>query len=162
MREIKAYKERWKRENPAYDREYRERNREYFRNYRKEYYANNRDKFLQYEAKRQHVRDGVDHDGTTRQEILAKTNGRCIYCKKVAEEIDHVWPRARGGPWTYDNLVATCWTCNRGTGGKFDRIVSDWWPQNSGIAWADLQPILMAAGISVAWMHDEIESQSDA
>ena len=32
--------------------------------------------------------------------------------------IDHVIPRSRGGPHTWDNLVSACKTCNHRKGGK--------------------------------------------
>ena len=34
------------------------------------------------------------------------------YCGAPAENVDHVIPRSRGGPHTWDNVVAACRRCN--------------------------------------------------
>lgn len=59
-----------------------------------------------------------------RFEILGRDNFTCRYCGKHAPEteleVDHVYPRARGGSDQPSNLVATCRDCNRGKG---DRVI---------------------------------------
>ena len=51
-----------------------------------------------------------------RDEILAKTHGRCGYCgcslegKKFA--LDHMHPLKKGGADEYRNLIASCMQCN--------------------------------------------------
>ena len=37
---------------------------------------------------------------------------RCQYCHRGAENIDHVVPRSRGGTHTWENVVASCRSCN--------------------------------------------------
>lgn len=37
---------------------------------------------------------------------------RCVYCGDPAEEIEHVWPRSRGGDDHPNNLVRSCRRCN--------------------------------------------------
>ena len=45
--------------------------------------------------------------------ILAKSNGRCAYCKHEAKlTMDHVIPLSRGGSHTKENVVAACGPCN--------------------------------------------------
>ena len=36
----------------------------------------------------------------------------CAYCGDVANEVDHIWPKSKGGEDSLDNLVAACRRCN--------------------------------------------------
>lgn len=47
-----------------------------------------------------------------RRAVFARDGGRCQYCGDAAESIDHVVPRAKGGPHDWDNVVAACRPCN--------------------------------------------------
>lgn len=47
-----------------------------------------------------------------RRTILMRDEGKCQYCGKTAENIDHVIPRSRGGGTTWENCVAACKHCN--------------------------------------------------
>ena len=44
--------------------------------------------------------------------IFSKTKGRCSYCGRKAEEIDHIVPRAKGGSNSTYNLTSACRSCN--------------------------------------------------
>jgi len=50
----------------------------------------------------------------SRRGVLARDRNTCQYCGHSAREltIDHVTPRERGGPTSWDNLVACCLRCN--------------------------------------------------
>lgn len=48
----------------------------------------------------------------SRKGVFARDGGRCAYCGAPATSIDHVVPRSRGGPHTWDNVVAACRRCN--------------------------------------------------
>jgi 5-methylcytosine-specific restriction endonuclease McrA len=48
----------------------------------------------------------------SRRGVMARDGGRCQYCGAKADSIDHVVPRSRGGPHTWDNVVAACRPCN--------------------------------------------------
>ena len=62
----------------------------------------------------------------TRANIYARDHYRCQYCgakegstiqvngkpQKVVLTLDHVLPASRGGPFSWDNLVAACKMCN--------------------------------------------------
>jgi len=48
----------------------------------------------------------------SRKGVFARDGGRCAYCGGSATSIDHVVPRSRGGPHTWDNVVAACRRCN--------------------------------------------------
>lgn len=57
-----------------------------------------------------------------RRAVFARDGGRCQYCGAAAESIDHVVPRAKGGPHTWENVVAACRPCNTA---KRDRLLSE-------------------------------------
>ncbi len=57
----------------------------------------------------------VPHDrgvALNRRTLFARDHGRCQYCGKPAESIDHVVPRSKGGRHSWDNVVAACKYCN--------------------------------------------------
>lgn len=58
----------------------------------------------------------------SRRAVFARDQGRCQYCDKPAESIDHVIPRSKGGSHTWDNVVACCRRCNTYKG---DRLLDD-------------------------------------
>ncbi len=47
-----------------------------------------------------------------RRGIFARDGHRCQYCGAVAESIDHVHPRSKGGEHSWENVVAACRPCN--------------------------------------------------
>lgn len=56
----------------------------------------------------------------TRKNILRRDNHRCQYCgrRNVSLTIDHVIPKVKGGPDTWENLVAACVQCNNKKGNR--------------------------------------------
>jgi 5-methylcytosine-specific restriction endonuclease McrA len=49
----------------------------------------------------------------SRRAILARDGFRCQYCGSTRHlTIDHVVPRSRGGPTSWDNVVTSCAPCN--------------------------------------------------
>ncbi|MBN1289346.1 MAG: HNH endonuclease [Actinobacteria bacterium] len=48
----------------------------------------------------------------SRRAVLARDRWKCQYCGAVGETVDHVIPRSRGGPHTWENVVAACKKCN--------------------------------------------------
>lgn len=48
----------------------------------------------------------------SRRAVFARDHSRCQYCGRPAENLDHVVPRSRGGPHSWDNIVASCRPCN--------------------------------------------------
>ena len=59
----------------------------------------------------------------TRKAVLARDSWTCQYCgsNKSGLTVDHVVPRSRGGPSTWENIVASCAPCNRKKGNKLPR-----------------------------------------
>jgi len=54
-----------------------------------------------------------------RREVLRRDGYRCQYCGTNGFlTIDHVLPRSRGGPHTWDNVVAACNACNSRKGDR--------------------------------------------
>lgn len=56
----------------------------------------------------------------TRKEIFSRDGWACTYCGRPTRDltIDHVIPRHRGGPHTWENLVSACKTCNHRKAGR--------------------------------------------
>ncbi len=58
----------------------------------------------------------------TKKAIFIRDHNRCQYCGAIAENIDHVIPKSRGGKNSWDNVVAACRRCNAIKG---SRLVSE-------------------------------------
>jgi hypothetical protein len=60
-----------------------------------------------------------------RSRIFERDNYTCAYCgdRGVKLECDHVVPVSRGGDHTDENLVCSCFSCNRS---KRDKLVNEW------------------------------------
>ena len=54
----------------------------------------------------------TSHWKKIRIKVLQRDAYTCAYCGDVANEVDHVYPKVKGGEDTLDNLVAACRTCN--------------------------------------------------
>lgn len=55
----------------------------------------------------------------TTRTVLARDKYECGYCtKNRATTIDHIIPRSKGGPHTWENVIAACRTCNYKKGRK--------------------------------------------
>lgn len=44
--------------------------------------------------------------------VFIRDRHRCAYCGGRATTIDHIFPRSRGGRWSWTNCVAACEGCN--------------------------------------------------
>lgn len=58
----------------------------------------------------------------SRRAVFLRDGGECQYCGRRAESIDHVVPRSKGGPHSWDNVVAACRRCNAS---KRDRLLEE-------------------------------------
>ncbi len=56
----------------------------------------------------------------SKREIFRRDRYRCAYCGEYSSDltVDHVLPRHRGGPHSWENLVTACAACNRRKGGR--------------------------------------------
>lgn len=54
----------------------------------------------------------------TRRGVFARDEWDCQYCSAEAENLDHVVPKSKGGPHTWENIVASCKRCNDKKGDK--------------------------------------------
>lgn len=59
-----------------------------------------------------------------REYIYKQWQGKCAYCERVAESLDHVKPQCRGGQTTTLNLVPACLRCNQS---KSSHELESWW-----------------------------------
>jgi 5-methylcytosine-specific restriction endonuclease McrA len=48
----------------------------------------------------------------SRRGVFIRDDHTCQYCGRTAENVDHVMPRSRNGPHTWENVVAACRRCN--------------------------------------------------
>lgn len=58
----------------------------------------------------------------SRRNLFARDQHRCQYCGKTGPQsqmsLDHVMPRSRGGPTTWENVVCSCISCNTRKGSQ--------------------------------------------
>lgn len=69
----------------------------------------------------------------SRRAVFARDDGRCQYCGRSAENLDHVLPRSRGGSHSWENVVAACRPCNTRKGARTPEEAGmglDRWPQS--------------------------------
>ena len=87
------------------------------------------------------------HDGSraTLAGVLRRDNHRCGYCASWARTVDHIRPRSRGGPNTWNNLIAACAPCNS--------IKADRTPEEAGmrLLWEPKAPDHMAERQQRIW-----------
>jgi 5-methylcytosine-specific restriction endonuclease McrA len=58
----------------------------------------------------------------TRRAVFARDDWTCQYCGSRSNlTVDHVIPRSKGGPSSWDNIVASCAPCNRRKGNALPR-----------------------------------------
>jgi 5-methylcytosine-specific restriction endonuclease McrA len=62
------------------------------------------------------------HVRYSRSNVFSRDNYTCQYCgtcpARAQLNLDHVVPRSQGGRTTWENVVASCVTCNRRKGGR--------------------------------------------
>ncbi|MDD3419291.1 MAG: HNH endonuclease [Candidatus Gastranaerophilales bacterium] len=56
----------------------------------------------------------------SKQNILVRDNYTCQYCGKThcRLTLDHVYPKSRGGDYSWENIVAACPECNQKKGSR--------------------------------------------
>jgi 5-methylcytosine-specific restriction endonuclease McrA len=60
----------------------------------------------------------------TRRAVFARDDWTCQYCGARSNlTVDHVVPRSKGGPSSWENIVASCAPCNRLKGNALPRQV---------------------------------------
>lgn len=110
---------------PEYSEELRKINEEYSDELRKNIREGNRRRYQKYRSlKKQLPADFSDVDWTACKSAF---DNRCAYCgkkRKLAQE--HFKPINKGGPYTVDNIVPSCKSCNSS---KHDYDFAEWYPQ---------------------------------
>ncbi len=66
------------------------------------------------------VRRPMPQAKLSRREIFRRDTFSCQYCGQKTHDLtlDHVMPRHRGGPHSWENLVSACRKCNHHKGGR--------------------------------------------
>ena len=60
----------------------------------------------------------------TRRAVFARDGWQCQYCgSRSSLTVDHVIPRSKGGPSTWENIVTCCAPCNRRKGDRLPHQV---------------------------------------
>lgn len=83
-------------------------------------------------VKTEEVAPTISKGLSLRFQILSRDNFTCVYCGRnpkedgVKLEVDHVFPKSKGGTDDPSNLVTACWECNQG---KKDMVLPDIEPQ---------------------------------
>lgn len=54
----------------------------------------------------------------SKRRLFQRDNYSCAYCGKIANTVDHVIPRSRGGLTEWTNTVASCLKCNHKKGSR--------------------------------------------
>lgn len=49
----------------------------------------------------------------TKKNILLRDNHTCQYCGNYGDTIDHIKPKSKGGPDSWENCACACGPCNR-------------------------------------------------
>tara|TARA_E500000331_G_C16948293_1_gene579303 strand:+ start:89 stop:607 length:519 start_codon:yes stop_codon:yes gene_type:complete len=66
--------------------------------------------------------------GCNRKNIFWRDANTCQYCGNIFSEnkltLDHVTPRSKGGPKTWENIVTSCVKCNQKKGNKLPHEVN--------------------------------------
>ena len=72
---------------------------------------------------RQFVRIPYKEMPLTRRNVFQRDGHACQYCGYRGDQlsIDHVLPRSRGGPDTWENVITACIRCNVGKGNRTPR-----------------------------------------
>uniref|UniRef100_A0A7S0VRL5 HNH nuclease domain-containing protein n=1 Tax=Hemiselmis tepida TaxID=464990 RepID=A0A7S0VRL5_9CRYP len=71
---------------------------------------------------RRYVKVRQKYPVVNRRTVLMRDKGICQYCGCLAENVDHVVPRSRGGKNNWENVVASCAPCNNR---KADKMLKD-------------------------------------
>ena len=71
---------------------------------------------------REYIHIPFERKSLSRKNILLRDHNTCQYCAMIFAPqeltLDHIVPRSRGGDSSWDNLVASCRTCNNRKGDR--------------------------------------------
>ncbi len=110
----RARSQKFRQENPEYDRQWRKNNAAKKRQLLREWQKNNRNRVRGYEHARRARMAGAFADCQRfSQEFIRSVYKSCLKCGSLAElEIDHVIPLSKGGTSTIGNYQILCRSCN--------------------------------------------------
>lgn len=74
--------------------------------------------------------------------VFIRDGHRCAYCGKKARTLDHIFPKSRGGLWSWMNIVAACNGCNA--------LKADRTPEEAGMPLIYARPYVPTVGELVA------------
>jgi len=94
----------------------------------------------------------------TRHNLFERDRNTCQYCGRVFDRhdlnLDHVIPRDRGGPTTWENIVCSCIPCNTR---KANRTPAEarmgWVPKPKRPNWRPFVQVICGATKPDSWRH---------
>lgn len=107
------YMKQWYAVNPDYRRQYYLENKEanYERRYR--WIDLNPEKNRAVKARRRALLQQASDLHAAADYMTILRCDPCVYCGEPCQDVDHIVPLSRGGSLEWDNLAATCGSCNR-------------------------------------------------
>ena len=78
----------------------------------------------------------------TKRNIMIRDGFKCVYCGKTdcKVDIDHVFPRSKGGKNTWENCVTSCIECNRHKADRTPKEANMFYHRKG---WRPTQPTVM-------------------
>lgn len=132
----------------AYQKEYMRKNKERLQEYRREYHLKNIEKITRnvrewesnnYKRNRESCRmtlqrrkariNNLKYTLTAEEWSITKDNfnNECAYCgEKIKLEQEHIIPVSKGGPYTKENIIPACKSCNCK---KSNKDLDEWYPK---------------------------------
>lgn len=94
----------------------------------------------------------------SRRNVFLRDKFTCQYCAKTLPEsqlnLDHVMPRDKGGPTTWQNIVTSCFRCNTRKANKLPQEAG-MHPRKKPLAprWRPLFGLLESGEMDESWRH---------
>lgn len=131
---LNEYSKQWKKDNKNYEKQYYEDNKEKLREYRRNWFSINKERYKgQRRISKQKRRAKLKNLPATLtieqwKQTKENFNNQCAYCGKQLKNLtqDHFIPLSKDGPYTADNIIPACRSCNTS---KNNKDFFEWYPK---------------------------------